>query len=397
MSKNIGDQIKEAIQDAIATQDFSSMKNIVEQSINTATASISAGLEQAQQKAEASRAEQARCQNEYFARINQQRQEIMAIQNRYAPTTGMKVSGYIMAIGGGVLAASFGIMALLGFIGAIMFAPGFNIGAIGFVILCAASLGLCVGGAKRAGFVNRFQIYRRILGSRTYCTIKELMAQTGESDARVMKDLRKMIGKGMFREGHLDNQMTTLMVTDETYEQYRQSLQAQAERERQERMARSVEPQHEPEPLSSEAQAMLERGQAYLAKIRESNDEIPDAVVSQKLEQTELILQSIFKRAQEHPEVIPDLEQLMNYYLPVTVKLLDAYEELDRQAIQSESIQASKKEIEETLDTLNIAFEKLLDSIFKDTTWDVSTDITVLHTVLAQEGLVDDPFDRPEE
>ncbi len=139
---------------------------------------------------------------------------------------------------------------------------------------------------------------------------------------------------------------------------------------------------------------MLERGQAYLAKIRASNDDIPDAVVSQKLEQTELVLQSIFKRAQEHPEVIPDLEQLMNYYLPVTVKLLDAYEELDGQAVQSESIQNSKKEIEETLDTLNTAFEKLLDSIFKDTTWDVSTDITVLHTVLAQEGLVDDPFDR---
>lgn len=394
MSKNIGDQIKDAIQDAIATQDFSSMKNIVEQSIGAATASISAGLEQAQQKAAVSRAEHIERQNEYFERMNQQRQEIMAIQNRYAPISGMKASGYVMAIGGGVLAASFGIMALLGFIGAVMFSPGFNIGAVGFVILCAASIVLCVSGAKRAGFANRFQIYRRILGSRTYCTVKELMAQTGESDERVVKDLRKMIGKGMFREGHLDNQMTTLMVTNATYEQYRQSLQAQAQRERQERLVRSVDPQNEPQPLSSEARAMLERGQAYLAKIRASNDDIPDAVVSQKLEQTELVLQSIFKRAQEHPEVIPDLEQLMNYYLPVTVKLLDAYEELDGQAVQSESIQTSKKEIEETLDTLNTAFEKLLDSIFKDTTWDVSTDITVLHTVLAQEGLVDDPFDR---
>lgn len=395
MSKNIGDQIKDAIQDAIAKQDFSSMKDIVEQSINVATASISAGLEQAQQNAAAGRAKQAQRQNEYFERMNQQRQELMAIQNRYASTKGLKVSGYLMAIGGGVLAASFGVMAILGFIGAIIFAPGFNIGAIGLVILCAASLGLCVGGAQRAGFARRFQIYRRILGSRTYCTIKELMAQTGESGERVVKDLRKMIGKGMFREGHLDNQMTTLMVTNETYEQYCQSLQAQAQREEQERMARSVTPPSESQPLSSEAQAMLKRGQAYLAKIRESNDDIPDAVVSHKLEQTELILQSIFKRAQEHPEVIPDLEQLMNYYLPVTVKLLDAYEELDRQTIQSESIQTSKKEIEETLDTLNTAFENLLDSIFQDTTWDVSTDISVLHTVLAQEGLIDNPFNRP--
>ena len=50
----------------------------------------------------------------------------------------------------------------------------------------------------------------------------------------------------------------------------------------------------------------------------------------------------------------------------------------------------SKKEIEDTIDTLNIAFEKLLDSLFQDTAWDVSSDISVLHTMLAQEGLTED-------
>ena len=46
--------------------------------------------------------------------------------------------------------------------------------------------------------------------------------------------------------------------------------------------------------------------------------------------------------------------------------------------------------IEQTLDTLNAAFEKLLDSLFRDTAWDVSSDISVLNTMLAQEGLKDD-------
>ena len=55
----------------------------------------------------------------------------------------------------------------------------------------------------------------------------------------------------------------------------------------------------------------------------------------------------------------------------MTVKLLDAYEEMDQQPVQGENIQASKKEIEDTLDTLNQAFEKLLDSVFQDTAWDV--------------------------
>lgn len=92
--------------------------------------------------------------------------------------------------------------------------------------------------------------------------------------------------------------------------------------------------------------------------------------------------------------MIPDLKKMMDYYLPMTVKLLDAYEDMDGQPVQGENITASKKEIEETIDTLNIAFEKLLDSIFRDTAWDVSTDISVLHTVLAQEGLTEDDFKK---
>ena len=84
----------------------------------------------------------------------------------------------------------------------------------------------------------------------------------------------------------------------------------------------------------------------------------------------------------------------MNYYLPMTVKLLDAYADMDAQPVQGETIQASKREIEASLDTLNAAFEKLLDSIFTETALDVSSDITVLNTMLAQEGLVEDEITK---
>ena len=53
-----------------------------------------------------------------------------------------------------------------------------------------------------------------------------------------------------------------------------------------------------------------------------------------------------------------------------------------------------KKEIEETLDTLNSAFEKLLDDLFEEQAWDISSDISVLNTMLAQEGLTGNRFER---
>ena len=50
-------------------------------------------------------------------------------------------------------------------------------------------------------------------------------------------------------------------------------------------------------------------------------------------------------------------------------------------------------EIEKTLDTINLAYEKLLDSFFEDAAMDIKSDITVLETMLAQEGLTKNPFD----
>ncbi len=79
----------------------------------------------------------------------------------------------------------------------------------------------------------------------------------------------------------------------------------------------------------------------------------------------------------------------MNYYLPITVKLLKAYDDLEEQPVQGVNISTSRKEIEGTLDTLAVAYERLLDTIFRDMTWDVSADISVLNDVLAQEGLID--------
>ena len=98
----------------------------------------------------------------------------------------------------------------------------------------------------------------------------------------------------------------------------------------------------------------------------------------------------IFDRVEQNPKNISDIRKLMEYYLPTTVKLLEAYAEMDAQPVGGENIQSAKKEIEDTLDTLNVAFEKLLDDMFQETAWDVSSDISVLNTMLAQEGLKED-------
>ena len=142
--------------------------------------------------------------------------------------------------------------------------------------------------------------------------------------------------------------------------------------------------------LAPEVQKVIEQGDAYIKKIRECNDAIPGEEISAKIDHMEMIVDKIFDRVEQNPQCVKDIRKLMEYYLPTTIKLLEAYAEMDAQPIGGDNIQTAKKEIEATLDTLNTAFEKLLDSLFQEKAWDVSSDISVLNTMLAQEGLKED-------
>ena len=198
-----------------------------------------------------------------------------------------------------------------------------------------------------------------------------------------------MIKKGWFCQGHLDERESCLMVSDRAYHQYTE-LMEQTRREKAERDAAAQKRQQEYSRLSPEVQKVIEAGDEYVRKIREANDAIPGDEISAKIYRMETLVDRIFDRVEQKPDTVEDIRKLMEYYLPTAIKLLEAYEELDAQPVQGENIISSKQEIEKTLDTLNAAFEKLLDDLFQDTAWDLSSDISVLNTMLAQEGLTED-------
>ncbi len=246
------------------------------------------------------------------------------------------------------------------------------------------------GGCTGLGRLKRFKKYVQALGDRTYCDFERLAGAVGRSVKFVKKDIKFMIQKGWFLEGQTDQKETCLITSTETYRQYTETQKA-LEKRKEEECRKSRKQSRE--TYQSGSTGSSGKGEEFIQKIHASNDAIPGEEISQNC-RMEQIVEQIFQRAGEHPEIIPDLKKMMDYYLPMTVKLLDAYEEMDRQPIQGETIRSSKKEIEETLDTLNEAFAKLLDSVFQDTAWDVSSDISVLHTMLAQEGLTGNDFSK---
>lgn len=256
-----------------------------------------------------------------------------------------------------------------------------------FLAMAVGGTALGIGGTNRFKMLSRFSKYTYRLEEHAYISVEELAKKVGKSVDYTMKDLEKMIGQHLFYQAHLDYDNKYLILSDRTYEQY-QMAREDFKKEQAEKKAKEAEEDKLPE----ECRKLIAEGQRYVAHIRECNDAIPGEEISRKLDKMEQLVQRIFEEVKIHPEVAGDLHKMMEYYLPMTEKLLDSYRELDAQPVAGENVTKTKHEIEDAVDSLNVAFEKLLDSLFADRAWDISSDISVLNTMLAQEGLKEDDF-----
>lgn len=155
------------------------------------------------------------------------------------------------------------------------------------------------------------------------------------------------------------------------------------------------EVEEEPERTGNEElDRMIADGQAALKEMRRLNDSIQDETISAQIDQLEAISSKIFQQVQKEPRQLPQIRKFMSYYLPTTLKLLRAYEELSHQGVQGENISGTMERVRNMMGTIVTAFERQLDSLFGDQALDISTDITVLENMMAREGLSDDPIHR---
>lgn len=283
----------------------------------------------------------------------------------------------------------FGIATLFSLLGCLVGTPIWGL-PVGFGIAMAPFIWMITRGAGLNGRNHRFRNYVRAIGDRSYCAIEELARVIGKRKEYVQKDLQDMLRRGYFLEGHLDREGTTLIVDHETYRQYTQAEETRARREQEERMQREQEAaraQQEASVYTDEVQRILAEGEAYIRHVHECNDAIPGEVMSEKLAKLEDIMRRIFAQVKKQPESADELHKFMTYYLPTTTKLIDAYRDLDGQPEYGTNVVNTKKEIETTLDTINEAFVNLFDSLFEETAWDISADISTMKVMLQQEGL----------
>ena len=220
-------------------------------------------------------------------------------------------------------------------------------------------LSVGIGAKKQA---KRFPLYKNVINNRSIVAFDEIASVMGLSRRKVVKDLKKMVEKGLLGSGAYLDMARGVYVADADAMQ-------------------NVLKKEEKKP-----EKPLEGYEAILKNLRTLNDRIEDEEISRQIDRIEEISRQIFREVERNPEKEKKISALMNGYLPTTQKLLDSYATFEEAGVDGEKTAQAKQRIAANMARIVRGFEKQLDELYSMDVLDVETDIRVMESMLRRDG-----------
>ena len=107
-----------------------------------------------------------------------------------------------------------------------------------------------------------------------------------------------------------------------------------------------------------------------------------------KLRTTLKIIQTVEKK----PEKFDKIENFFDYYLPITLNILNKYDEIENQRLTSEESKKFMKQAENMVSKIDEAFKKQLDNLYQSEMVDTDAEMKVFENMLRSDGFVSEDF-----
>ena len=229
---------------------------------------------------------------------------------------------------------------------------------------------MAVAGMRKLFYFSRLR--KLLRAARDWqCDLPGLARTALLKQEQVYKDVQKAVADGDFPGAAYSADFSTLYFDDTLYHPVEAPAPAES--------PAPAEPLSEAEQFRRECEAFF----AYLQSCRGYLGMDTDA----ELDAMQKTCRAMLDFTAAHPEQLPQLRRLRDYYLPTTRKLLDTALGLGDDTGSAVDI---RRDITAILHTLNLAYTKLYDTLLEDVSLDVSTEIDTLEAMLRQDGLTHD-------
>jgi len=377
--KNLGKDIKRIVNESLETGDYNKMGREVGQTMNHVLESTLAEVRNVVSEIQKESKVITVKPRQYRPADVKQGPSQMNTAIYFPHVPKGRVSNVLLTVFGSIGAAMFGMSSLALLLTGFSL-PGLTVSIIGFLI----SMFMEVQGMNIRKRLKRYREYVGFLKGRNRIFLDELVDYSGKRHKFLIRDFKKMIDLGMFPQARFNSDQSVILLNRTGYDQY------MLEVEEKKKKAQAIADKGWSEDEVHEMTGAVNEGKDFIFQIRKANEGIYDLEVSDKIYRMEHVVDQIIGHIENNPGQLSEVRRLMQFYLPTTVKLLNAYGEFEKQEIQGENIKAAKQEIRNSLDTINTAFENLYDNLFASASMDISADISVLQTMLAEEGLTED-------
>lgn len=133
---------------------------------------------------------------------------------------------------------------------------------------------------------------------------------------------------------------------------------------------------------------LLQSSEKNVTKLKQMNDKIKDTKIRTKIISINKITDKIIKVLHKKPDKISSASKFLNYYLPVTIKILERFDEIEEQNLTSSTSYEFIDKVNSMISNIEIAFNNQLNNLYNAEFIDTNAEIKVFESMLKSDGLL---------
>lgn len=297
------------------------------------------------------------------------------------------------------------IMKILGFLSAFFaFTSAFafiadfpyDFGMIGFALIFGILAGYLFSKTKKIDTISKdYERFTNELGHNTVIPIRDLASAIQKSETETINELLYMMNNSYFKQARIVENDSLFLLDIPTFRLYKEQK-MNLPREKFQEEDKKIIKDEDGDNSKIKAENLVKISNKHLTSINLSIQRIENRAFLEKVIELKKTIQNIVNIIKRYPEKAYILDKFIDYYLPTTVKLIDAYTEYEIMSSDEKEIIKALKEIDSSISTINEAFEKIQLELLEDRTMDIKTDIDTMKLLLNQEGYLEKDWSKDE-
>ena len=135
---------------------------------------------------------------------------------------------------------------------------------------------------------------------------------------------------------------------------------------------------------------ILKEAKEETLQISNISKQIEDKEVVENIEQICDISNKIIDTLSKNPNKLGQARNFLNYYLPVTIKILTRYDEIENQRLNTTESKEFMESVKKMTEKIKNAFNEQLNNMYQTEMLDTDAEIKVFESMLKSDGFLDD-------